>query len=153
MIFRFLYRGVSKKIHQEGKGLDSKLPKTTFSSYLEMGSSISEMGSGGMMGCAEENAVLGHQYNSSEYKTSGISTTPNIERARYYATRNNTRNGVIYKIDTEKFTAFEITSYKVSDMVNYPKVHEDNEIILVHIDKGTLPEGIVVEEIEISSTP
>jgi hypothetical protein len=47
------------------------------------------------LGPTEEHAVRQHQWNQSGFPTSGVSTTPHISRAKYYAQKNK----VIVKID------------------------------------------------------
>jgi hypothetical protein len=146
-MYNFLYRGVSKEMHDNNLGL---LPKgNSFSSYVEMGSSIACMGNGISHGCSEENSVIGHQEDSSEYKTSGISTSPHYNRAVFYATKGGTQDGIIYKIEISKLLEYQVKTYNVLDVVNGPKVPVDDEIILIQKEEGALPIEIVKEIIKI----
>ncbi len=114
-----------------------------------MGSSIAEMGNGILFGCSEENAIIGHQKDSNEYKT-GISTTPHIDRAGLYATFDGKQDGIIYKIDTNKLFKFQVRQFIVDKIVISTEVPENNEVFLAHKNNGDLPIEIVTEIIEIS---
>ena len=70
-------------MHSIGSALTPK--GYDFNQYAHMGSSIARLGSGIVHGKSPVNAAVGHQDDSSVYKTSGISTTPLIERVFYYA--------------------------------------------------------------------
>lgn len=107
-------------------------------------------GGGAVFGKSERNAVVMHQQDSSEYKTSGVSTTPNYENAVRYATHDGKyKLGVIYKIDASLLDKFKVKAYKVSDHAVKPAIPEDEEIILVAKDNSALPSEIIVEVIEI----
>lgn len=89
-------------------------------------------------GKSHRNAVVGHQIDSSHFKTSGISTTPHIERAKYYALHNN-KTGYILEFDTEKINKNEYELIIISEKVKSPNIPEDSEIILRRYDNNPIP--------------
>jgi hypothetical protein len=146
---RFLYRGVSRQMYDQNIGIKPK--GNSIESYVEMGSSIAEMGNGISLGCSNENAIISHQKDSNEYKTSGLSTTPHLDRAEFYATHDGKQNGIIYKIDTNKLLEFQVRMFVVDDLVIGPEVPANDEVVLVHKDNGILPIEIITEIIEVST--
>ena len=83
-----------------------------------------------------------------EFRSAGISTTPIPERAKYYATHINesvTTNDYVYVIDRNKLDKFEIEQKIVSELVKFPRHSEDEEVILVAKNRGTLPKAIIVK--------
>ena len=104
------------------------------------------------IGPSARNAVLAHQLglpNRPDLHTSGISTTPHLERARYYATWGGVP-GVVYVIDRAKLAALRVCEHVVTDTV-YPlslAASEDDEVILVAPGDGELPPAAIVEVIE-----
>ena len=115
-----LYRGVSKELYKEYKGeLRPKGYKFTHmftpSEHLYPSRSI-------FIGECEQNAVVIHQYaelmDEQGFRSAGISTTPILEIARYYATHNNdltTTDGYVYVIDRTKLDKFEVEQKIVSE--------------------------------------
>lgn len=101
-----------------------------------------------------QNAVLGHQINSKRFPTSGISTTPIFERAKYYATNGGAFSlGYVFKIDRELFERFRIEEYIVSEWVENPSKPEDEEVILVSQSLKELHTQVIVKIIEVSAQP
>lgn len=144
----FLYRGVSLEIHLKYKG--KLVPKgLTFKHPVKYGSRIAKYGSGITYGYSEINAVIGHQTNSTEFPTSGVSTTPHFERARLYATKGTNDKGIVYKINREDLAEYEVREYIVNKYAVQPTVPEDDEVILVHKDYGPLPKEIIIDIIEV----
>ena len=151
----FLYRGVNKELHKENKGeLRPKGDKFTHmftpSDHLYPSMSI-------FIGEYEQNAVVTHQspelMTEQGFRSAGISTTPIFERAKYYATHINpsvTTDGYVYVIDCGKLDKFEIEQKIVSELVEFPRCPEDEEVILLAKDKGELPIEIVVETKEVA---
>jgi hypothetical protein len=151
----FLYRGVSKKLHEENNGrLTLKGGKFTHmfypSDHLYPSRSI-------FVGECEQNAVVTHQSPELRaeqgFRSVGISTTPIFEKAKYYATHINpsvTTDGYVYVIDCGKLDKFEIEQKIVSELVEFPRCPEDKEVILVAKDRGDLPIEIVVETKEVA---
>lgn len=91
------------------------------------------------------NAIRQHQWKQRGFPTSGVSTTPHFERAKFYAKRN----GVIVKIDRQSLTKFGIIEYDVDEYLKPGEiaVPDDDEIILVKEDGGSFPKEIIVEVI------
>ncbi len=98
-------------------------------------------------GVTEEHAVNQHQWNQNGFPTRGISTTPHIERARFYAQVNK----VIISIDRELLSKYGIKEYVVKEWISNldVAVPEDDEVILVMNDDGAFPEKIISEIIRL----
>ena len=155
----FLYRGVSWELHKKYSGrLKPKGDKFTHmfnpSEHLYPSGSI-------FPGECEQNAVVTHQFDElrteQKFRSAGISTTPIFERAKYYATHTHinvnelvTTDGYVYVIDRNKLDKFEIEQKIVSELVEFPRHPEDEEVILVAKDRGDLPTEIVVETREVA---
>lgn len=88
------------------------------------------------------NAIRQHQWKQKGFQTSGVSTTPHFERAKFYAKRN----GVIVKIDCQLLSKYCIIEYDVDGYLKSGEiaVPEDDEIILVKEDGGSFPKEIIV---------
>ena len=96
----------------------------------------------------ENNAVIEHQLHQAGKPTSGISTTPKIERAKFYATDGGKLNsGLLYVICPKLCEKHNVKMYKVAEIVPNPSVPEDEEIILVASDFGEIPIAVRVEVI------
>lgn len=95
------------------------------------------------------NAVRYHQWEQNGIRTSGISTTPHLDRAVSYAQHNK----VIVKIDRTLLFQFGIMEYIVKDYVIPKEIAcpEDDEVILVKLDGGNFPKNIITEIIKIIS--
>jgi hypothetical protein len=147
---RYLYRGVNQKMYQSSKGL--LRPKQTtcaFTKTYKADGSIKADG-GATAGPSIQNAVLGHQLNSENFPTSGISTTPIFERAKHYATNEGRCSiGYVFMLDRELFRTFKVKEYVVSEWVQHPTIPEDNEVILVAENLAELPLEVVVDIIEV----
>ena len=78
-----------------------------------------------------ENAVRQHQWKQNGLPTSGVSTTPHLERARFYAAAN----GVIVRIDRHLLAQHGIKEYRVKDYLTKDPhnvaVPEDDEVVLL----------------------
>ncbi|MDB5921170.1 MAG: hypothetical protein JWN13_106 [Betaproteobacteria bacterium] len=144
MITRYLYRGVNADLYaRTGGRLEPKAIGREFKRPVYFGEDV-YFGGGSTFGESADNAALMHQENSSRYPSSGVSTTPHIEKARGYATHNN-QAGYIYKIDSARLQAAGITAYLVKEVAVHPAVPDDEEVILVARDYGALPAEVVVE--------
>ena len=95
-----------------------------------------------------EHAVRAQQWDSDRFPTSGVSTTPHLKRAEYYARTNR----IIVRIAVERLDAHGIKTYRVSDYVRPLLITkpEDDEVILVRPGKKYLPKTIIVEFIELA---
>lgn len=101
-----------------------------------------------------QNAVLGHQISSKKFPTSGISTTPIFERAKYYATNGGQFSlGYVFKLDRKLFEKFGVEEYIVSSWVENPSKPEDEEVILVFHPLKKLPARAIAKVIEVSAQP
>jgi hypothetical protein len=149
---RYLYRGVSVELYEKTKG--KLIPKSLepFTYTFKFGEPGFNFNSGATFDSSPENAVLKHQYNQQGFPTSGVSTTPILEQAKYYATSGGKDvPGYIYKIDRNLLDKYGVTEYFVDKIVTNPSVPEDKEVILVSRDNGMLPEEIIVEVIYIDA--
>ncbi len=96
----YLYRGVSKELHNKNKGcLIPKAINEKFEHTLKLNQGFN-LNSGTTLGNSDNNAVIRHQLNQKGYSTSGISTAPHFKRAKFYATHNPTHgdefDGIVY---------------------------------------------------------
>ena len=89
-------------------------------------------------GKSEQNAIAGHQVDSNKFKTSGISTTPHISRAKYYAL-NQGYSGYILYFEKKKLIEDGVQFFVVSEKIPNPKVVEDDEVIIKMKDDSSLP--------------
>ncbi|PIW34158.1 MAG: hypothetical protein COW28_00725 [bacterium (Candidatus Ratteibacteria) CG15_BIG_FIL_POST_REV_8_21_14_020_41_12] len=100
------------------------------------------------LGERKEYAIRQHQWQQSGFPTSGISTTPHFERAKFYA-----QDGVIVKIDRQLFGKYSIKEYVVKEYLEkFPEdiaAPEDDEIILVKEDDGPFPKEVIKEVIRL----
>ena len=80
---RYLYRGVNAKMHKDAGGkLEPKAIGKPFKRFVKYGQfKYGEV----TYGESVKNAVVSHQENSTEYPTSGVSTTPYFKNAKAYA--------------------------------------------------------------------
>ncbi|MGC2046986.1 MAG: hypothetical protein WA635_00020 [Gallionella sp.] len=102
-------------------------------------------------GECEANAVVEHQQHQAGYPTSGMSTTPHLNRAVYYATHDGQYSfGYVYVIDDALCQLHKVAIYKVKDFVPSPSMPEDDEVILVAHDFGVIPRALVIEIRKIS---
>ena len=148
---RYLYRGENSQLYKENNG--KLIPKSTdaFLYAFKYGNSDYKYGSGGTYGISPANAVLGHQIDSEEYPTSGISTTSHFNRACNYALGSGKyENGYVFKIDRELLESNNVKEWLVAQYVTHPSVPEDDEVILVSNDFGVISENIIAEIIPVS---
>jgi hypothetical protein len=150
MSSRYLYRGVNLELHRETGGeLRPRATGKPFTRAVYYGEKA-YYGAGAVYGVSEQNAVIMHQQDSSEYPTAGVSTTPIFENAVGYATHNGKYSaGFVYKIDTHLLSQFGVTAYPVAEHAEKPAIPDDEEIILVASDFGRLPNEIVIEVIDV----
>jgi len=98
------------------------------------------------MGESVANSVVTHQWKQrGAFPTSGISTSPLFERARYYALHDRQYDsGRVLEFDVSILTSLGVSAYRVADYVPFPAVPEDDEFILVAPGGGLIPESAVV---------
>lgn len=136
-----LYRGVNEEFHRKFDGRLMPKESGPFRKPAEYGRS--EYGNS-YYGNNEQNAVVEHQLHQAGYATSGISTTPNIERAKFYATRGGKwESYFVYEIDTADCERLEVQIFVVSSFVPSPEIPVDEEVILVAKEFGELPKEII----------
>ena len=92
-----------------------------------------------------DNKVRQHQWMQKGLDTSGLSFTPFLERAKFYAKRNK----IIVKIDTSNFQELGIKPFDVNEILKHKPndiaVPEDNEMILTYEKGGEFPKEIIHE--------
>ncbi|MEW8333100.1 MAG: hypothetical protein AB2692_19355 [Candidatus Thiodiazotropha sp.] len=141
-----LYRGVSNQLHERKEG--RLIPKESGPFQKPAVYGKAEYGNS-FYGNNEKNAVVEHQLHQAGYATSGISTTPHIERAKYYATHGGKHaSGIIYEIDSELCKQYEVSIFEVAQIVPIPSIPEDSEFILVAKEFGELPIDIIINVYE-----
>jgi hypothetical protein len=145
----FLFRGVSESFHSKNGGL--LLPKVQ--GQFTYGFHWDEPGltwdSGLTWDLTPTNAVIRHQLNQEGFPTSGISTTPHLERAFFYVRGSeSTAGGYVFKINRRALSSEGIEQFVVSQFCA-PSVPEDDEVILVTRNGSHLPSTVVVEIIEV----
>lgn len=151
---RFLYRGVNADMHRLGKGVQPK-QQGPFEYSPPYGDPEAPYGSGWTYGKSGANAVVRHQLHQAGHPTSGVSTTPVFGRAVVYATHcadgGQCQVGYVYKIDRCKLQQHGVTEFVVAAYTVNPSVPEDEEVILVGLDNGPLPQEVIVEVLEVAS--
>ncbi|WP_083607972.1 hypothetical protein [Teredinibacter haidensis] len=103
------------------------------------------------MECGESdlNTVILHQGEQAGIPTSGISTSPYLPRAKYYAlTGGKTNIGYVFQLSVKKPLNIDVTIYRVNDLIPHPAAHEDDDHILAANDCGRIPE-IAIESISL----
>jgi hypothetical protein len=133
-------------LHLSGRGLEPKR-SGSFSDSACYGEA--KYDEGWNYGESEANAVLRHQLDQKGLPTVGISTTPSYERAAYYATFGGRRTGYVYKIDRESLAAHRVREVVVGAFTPAPSIPEDQEVILVSVNGGALPEALILETSEV----
>ena len=97
------------------------------------------------LGEQEEYAVRQHQWQQKGFPTSGVSTTPHLERAKYYAKNYK----IIVKINRYSLKKYGIKEYIVKDWLGeHPEdmaIPEDDEVILVYKNGDKFPKEIIEE--------
>jgi len=144
---KYLYRALRKEEIEAGNILIpkeqepfKKLPRLGIDTRLPF-----------VLGETEEHAIRQHQWQQKGFLTSGISTTPHFERAKFYA-----RDGVVVKINRSLFNKHGIKEYVVKEYLKkFPEdiaVPDDEEIILVKEDGKPFPKEIIEEVIIIDKS-
>lgn len=144
---QFLFRGVSMEMHKSGRGLSPK--GTILSRTIHLDEPRLRLDMGLTLDDSVENVIVTHQLDSDYYRDAGISTTPHLDRARHYATHGGAQEGVVYRIDRQRLDLYGVRQYRVRDYPPCPKCPEDDEVILVHGELGSLPSAIVVAVISV----
>lgn len=125
----------------------------TFSYNFKYGERGAKYDSGITYGSSQTNAVIRHQLNQEGFPTSGVSTTPKLERAKIYAQGPYGKEpGVVYRIDRISLDCHKVKQYVVAEYAKFPSVPEDEEVILVSADCDPLPADIVAEVIKVENS-
>ena len=148
---KYLYRGVSKRMFNELNGkLQPKKIGEVFSSVPCAGEPHAICGSGIVAGNASINEIIFHQWQQKGFPTSGVSSTPYEERAKFYALSGNKNSeGYIFKLSIEELLKSSVSIYKVNDLIPHPSIKEDDEHILVACDFNEIPASAVVSLSEV----
>ena len=148
----YLYRGVNPELYQASGGkLIPKAIGVPFRQWTKWGDG-GRWGDGRVWGESEVNAVIMHQRDSSANPTSGVSTTPNLEHAKRYATHDGKHpSGYVYRIDSDLLAGHGVRQFRVADYARPPAIPEDEEVVLVAKNFGPLPNETIVEIIEVKS--
>lgn len=100
------------------------------------------------LGERPEHAVRAHQW-AGRYLTSGVSTTPHLKRAEYYAQRDRT----IASIAIERLAEFRIQMFRVSEHIDSSLIFapEDDEVVLICPDAACFPKEIIADIFELAN--
>ena len=149
----YLYRGMSEQLFHELEGkLSPKKANEQFASYACLGDPHAVCGSGIQCGESDLNSVIFHQWDQAGLPTSGISTTPHAERARFYALRGGElEKGYIFELSINGLINSGVAIYKVNELVPFPAIPEDEEHVLVARDFGCIPEDAIVSVQQVTS--
>jgi hypothetical protein len=140
---RLLYRGVSVEMHKTQGGVLRPKQFAPFTRTPEFGR---DEWNNCFWGDSSLNAVVEHQRHQAGYPTSGVSTTPHLERARFYATHGGeVSDGYIYVIDRNLCQSRGVTLYVVNDIVPQPSIIKDDEVILVAQDFGVVTSDVIID--------
>lgn len=104
-----------------------------------------------ILGETVEHAVRQHQWQQNGFPTRGISTTPHIHRATFYAQRYQ----IIVRIDRSSLNRFGIKEYVVAELLSKSSqdiaCQEDNEVILVREQDGAWPKEVIDQVLKLDS--
>ena len=146
---KYLFRGVSEELYRKLGGKLIPKVQAPFEHCFIAGEGI-RAGDGAVVGRTARNAVIRHQLGQAGFPTSGVSTTPHFERARFYATGGGLHAaGYVNKIDRELLAANGVYEFIIAEYATNPSVPEDDEVILVASGHRELPAVIVVEVISV----
>lgn len=148
---RYLFRGVSVRFHAANGGLLKPKTQGPFTYNFHWDEPGFVWDSGVTWDSTETNAVIRHQWNQEGFPTSGISTTPHLDRAIGYARgKEGTSEGYVYRIDRAALGAHSVREFVVARYCS-PSILEDDEVILVAPNGGHLPEALVVELVPVAA--
>ncbi len=99
-------------------------------------------------GESPEHAVRSQQWDSDQYPTSGVSTTPHLKRAEHYAEHNRK----IARIAVDRLEACGVQTFRVSKHVHASLITKpaDDEVILVCPGAEYFPKDIIVEVFDLA---
>jgi hypothetical protein len=146
-----LYRGVNAAMYDALKGKLSPHHKGIGKPYSRQHQFDDvQFGVDPQFGGGSINESLIHQNykdcGEDRYITSGISTTPHIEKAhRYGSNEGEHSHYYIYVIDRKILSLYNVTE---QPGLQFPKKPDDDEVTLTAQDYGTLPDEIILEVLE-----
>lgn len=142
----YLYRGVNEELFNNLKGkLSPKKMYQNFATYACAGDPHAVCGSGVECGESNLNTVIFHQWEQKSFPTSGVSSSPNIKCARFYALcGGKAKKGYIFQLSIKELIKCDVSIYRVNDLVPFPAALADNEHILVAKDFGNIPELAII---------
>lgn len=147
-VHQFLFRGVSEKRYLANDGLLKPKVQGPFTYAFHWNEPGHVWGGGAVWGSAPVNAVIRHQLGQEGFPTSGISTTPHIERAIVYARgKDGTANGYVFKIIRSALERHGVSQFVVAQFCE-PSVPEDDEVIWV-TSQDHLPPAAVAEVMQV----
>ncbi len=147
--YKYLYRGVSECMHNRNWGRLIPKKSSEFKYTFRLSDDV-HLDNGAELGNSPDNAVIRHQLRQEGFPTSGISTTPFFERAKFYATVCGKYPGYIYKIERAILASNGVKEFFVADYTDSPSIPEDHEVVLVAKDFGVLPDTIITEIIPVN---
>jgi hypothetical protein len=103
-------------------------------------------GSGATRAPSITNTVLEHE--AFQRPTTGVSSTPSLDRARFYAKRGG-GPGRVFVIDRDRLKQYDVTEVIVASIVPFPRIPEDAEVLLVYEAGNVLPQEIVIEVLSV----
>ncbi len=147
---QFLYRGASKAFHDANGGVLTPKIQGPFAYTLHWEAPSFKWDSGATWDSTSTNAVIRHQLHQEGFPTSGISTTPYLDRAIFYTRgRSGRAGGYVFKIDRAILSHHGITEFVVSQFC-VPSVPDDDEVILVVPALAHLPQEVIIEIVTIT---
>ena len=139
----FLYRGVSKDLHEKLKGVLRPKESLAFARHASWDNATWDDSDWAE---SDQNGIVEHQFEQLGLPTSGISTTPHLHRAIVYATHDGKfDSGYVYVIDRNRLVTHGVQVFVVNERLVSPSIPEDDEVILVASDFGAIPADVIVE--------
>lgn len=146
-----LYRGVSKKMHEEmegrlvpkGNDVQTVMTRSDFEAGVVFTRGDDPEGRFTRTH-SEQNTIRAHHLKSGFHDGSFISTTTDIDLARTFATNNGREEGYIYVIAPELFDKHKVVARKDPK----PKYPSEYEVSIRAEDGGEIPKGIIVNTIQ-----
>jgi hypothetical protein len=123
-----------------------------FVAYACSGDPHAVCGSGVECGESNLNTVIFHQWEQKGFPTSGVSSSPNIKSARFYALcGGKAKKGYIFKLSIKELIKCGVSIYRVKNLVPIPAIPEDDEHILVAKDFGKIPELAIINIVPVKN--
>lgn len=152
-----LYRGVDSQMFREQKG--QVFPRGNQSTAELFPGEHLFPSERLIPGKHSRNAIDKHQnryrFNEANFKSRSayISTTPQFDRAQYYATSKHT-SGYVFVIDRNLLKEHGVSEYLVADIATLITIPEDEEVLLLTNPLGTpLPKEVILEVREVQYAP